>query len=122
MSKEAFKNKLVIVVRTDLDLSPGKLAVQVSHAAVSCALLAKKEKTKWFRAWFNEGQKKVVVKGFDLEELRTLKAEAGSLGLPAYLVTDAGMTEIPPGTVTCLGVGPGPEELVDKITGKLSLW
>lgn len=113
--------KLVIVVRDDLKLTTGKLAVQVAHAAVNCALITKKNKSKWFTAWHKEGQKKVVVRAFDLDHLYELKAGAQNLNLGASLITDAGLTEVPPGTVTCLGIGPGPDEIVDKITGDLKL-
>ena len=34
--------KMVIVVRGDIKLSPGKMAAQVAHAAVNCAFSAKK--------------------------------------------------------------------------------
>ena len=54
--------KMVIGVRTDLKLSKGKTAVQVAHAAVACALKAKKHHKIVFSNWYNEGQKKVVVK------------------------------------------------------------
>jgi len=37
------------------------------------------------------------------------------------LVKDAGHTEIPPGTVTVVGIGPGPRSEIDKITGDLQL-
>ena len=30
-------------------------------------------------------------------------------------------TEIPPGTETVVGIGPGPRDEIDKITGQLSL-
>ena len=113
--------KLVIAVRDDLKLSIGKLAVQVAHAAVNCAFSAKKNQSKWYSAWYGEGQKKVVVRCFDLKHLYELKSQAEMNKLPSSLITDAGLTEVPPNTVTCFGIGPGPEHLIDKITGELKL-
>jgi PTH2 family peptidyl-tRNA hydrolase len=121
MSRMDFKNKLVVAVRTDLKLSPGKMAVQVAHAAVNCALESKKRNERWFKAWYSEGQKKVVVKVKDREGLFELKALADGLGITTSLIEDAGLTEVPPGTITCLGIGPGPSPEVDKVTGSLSL-
>ncbi len=115
------KYKLVVVVREDLELSCGKLAAQVAHAAVECTLKAKKQKNPWLDEWLREGQKKVVVKAEDLRTLYELEFKAKSLGLTTSLIKDAGLTEIPPGTVTCLGIGPGPEEIVNKVTGNLPL-
>jgi PTH2 family peptidyl-tRNA hydrolase len=116
-----FKYKLVVVTRQDLKLSTGKLAVQVAHAAVSCALQAKKFSPDDFKEWFEEGQRKVVVKVPDLRALHELKVEAEAFGLVTSLVQDAGLTEIPAGTVTVLGIGPAREKEVDRITGALSL-
>ncbi len=113
--------KMVIAVRNDLKLSPGKMAAQVAHAAVNCSMSAKKNHRDYFDAWYDEGQKKVVVRVKDLEELRDLQAEARRVKLPHSLITDAGHTHLPPGTVTCLGIGPGPEVAIDKITGHLQL-
>ncbi|MGA1821602.1 MAG: peptidyl-tRNA hydrolase Pth2 [Thermoplasmatota archaeon] len=121
MAAEEFKNKLVIVTRKDLKLSPGKLAVQVAHASVNCALEARKKKDRWFKEWYREGQKKVVVKAGDREELFFLKEKAEALGITTSLVQDAGLTEIDPGTVTVLGIGPGPTPEIDKVTGDLPL-
>ena len=111
----------MVVVRTDLKLSQGKLAVQVAHAATTCAITAKRENPKYFKRWFNEGQKKVVVKVRGKEELLELKQVARAKGLIAHTISDAGLTEVPSGTMTCLGVGPAPNNLVDAITGNLPL-
>jgi len=117
-----FEYKLVIAVREDIEFSPGKMAAQVAHAAVMASLEAKAKTTKWFSEWIREGQKKVVVRAESLGELRELEAAARRLKLCTALVQDAGMTELPPGTVTCLGVGPGPDNIVDQVTGDLPLW
>jgi PTH2 family peptidyl-tRNA hydrolase len=114
--------KIVIVVRDDLKLSPGKLAVQVAHAAVNCALSAKKNAPSIFKKWYDEGQRKVVVKVQDLEELYEFKTLAENKDLTTSLVTDAGLTEVPAGTITCLGIGPGSNAIIDKITGNLPLF
>lgn len=113
--------KLVIVVRDDLNMSLGKMAAQVAHAAVTCALEAKAKKPKWFSEWYKEGQRKVVLIADDLDALRLLDEKARARGLTHTMITDAGLTELPPNTVTCLGIGPAPEQDVDPITGSLPL-
>jgi PTH2 family peptidyl-tRNA hydrolase len=121
MSPAPFNYKLVVVTRQDLKLSAGKTAVQVAHAAVSCALSSKKRDPDTFKEWYEEGQKKVVVKAPDLKALYELKAQAEDLGLVTSLIQDAGLTEIPAGTVTVLGVGPARDRDVDRVTGNLPL-
>jgi len=121
MSPAQFVYKLVVVTRSDLKLSAGKTAVQVAHAAVSCALASKKREPDTFREWYEEGQKKVVLKAPDLKALYELKARSEDLGLVTSLIQDAGLTEIPAGTVTVLGIGPARDRDIDRVTGDLSL-
>jgi len=121
IKKGEMEYKLVIVIRDDLKMSGGKLAAQVAHAAVTCALESKAKKAKWFSEWYREGQRKVVLKAKDIEQLRSLKDMAAKAGLPFSLVTDAGLTELPPNTTTCLGIGPAPDSALDPITGSLPL-
>jgi peptidyl-tRNA hydrolase, PTH2 family len=119
--KGEMEYKLVVVTREDLKMTPGKFAAQVAHAAVSCALEAKAKKTKWFSEWYREGQRKVVLRAKDVDELRSLKETAARAGLTVALITDAGLTELPPNTTTCLGIGPAPANLIDPVTGSLPL-
>jgi PTH2 family peptidyl-tRNA hydrolase len=116
-----FEYKQVIVFRSDLKLSKGKIAAQAGHAAVSAAQEAHNRRRDWWNAWLFEGQRKVAVKVKDEEALLELEEQAKDSGLPNALIIDKGLTEIPPGTITCLGIGPAPAEKVDKLTGGLPL-
>ncbi len=110
--------KQCIVVRADLKLSKGKTAVQVAHASI---LSYEKAERKIKEKWKKEGQKKVVLQVESEKELLELKKRCEDLGIPCALVVDAGLTEIPPGTVTALGIGPDLSEKIDKVTGNLRL-
>lgn len=116
-----FQHKQVIAVRVDLEMGKGKIVAQAGHAIVSAAEEARKHHPVWWKAWINEGQCKVVVKVHGEKELLKLEREARRLRLPLALISDRGLTQIPPGTRTCLGIGPAPSEQVDRITGKLAL-
>jgi PTH2 family peptidyl-tRNA hydrolase len=56
-----------------------------------------------------------------MSELEKIKRDAISHDLPWSEVIDAGHTQIEPGTVTCISIGPAPEEMIDKITKDLKL-
>ena len=112
--------KQVVVVRTDLDMGKGKIAAQVGHACVLGAEHVRKSHPGWFEKWWS-GQEKVVVKVSGLKELEAIKLAAIDLNLPWSEVTDAGHTQISPGTVTCISIGPAPANLIDRITGDLKL-
>ncbi len=116
-----FRYKQVIVFRSDLKLSKGKIASQAGHAAVSAAEEARKHHKELWKAWIGEGQCKIAVKVKGEKELLELEKQAKELALPCALIVDRGLTEIPPGTITCLGVGPAAAEKIDKITGRLPL-
>jgi len=116
-----FKYKQVIVMRSDLKMGKGKIAAQAGHAAVSAAEEARKRFQKWWKAWLDEGQCKIAVKVKSEEELLKLEEEAEESGLPHALISDRGLTQLQPGTTTCLAIGPAPSSEVDKITEKLAL-
>jgi peptidyl-tRNA hydrolase, PTH2 family len=111
--------KQAIVARTDIGMGQGKLAAQVAHASLSAYEKAD-ERTR--REWKNGGQKKIVLKGESERQLHELSEIAEARGLANAVVRDAGHTQLDPGTVTALAVGPGDEDVVDRVTGELSLF
>lgn len=118
--------KQSIVLRRDLGMGPGKAAAQAAHASCEAVFRildgGEPRWMEWLRAWRSSGQKKVVLRVGSERELLAVYTEALSLGLPASLIADAGLTQLPPGTKTAVAVGPAPEELVDRVTGRLRLY
>jgi PTH2 family peptidyl-tRNA hydrolase len=110
--------KQAIVVRTDLDLGKGKLAAQVAHAAVGAM---KNSGRSALKKWEREGSKKVVLKVSSLIKLKSIHNKSKAAKIPTFLVRDAGLTQLRPGTVTCLGIGPAQENKIDLITSDLKL-
>lgn len=137
--------KLVLIVRTDLGMNKGsspcspsfphpsqakkpppptgKIAAQASHATLYNykVLTSHKHLRPLLRRWESTGQAKIAVQTKSEEQLEELHAKAMSLGLVARIVRDAGRTQIPAGSATVLGVGPGPKGVVDEVSGELKL-
>ncbi|MEE8401157.1 MAG: peptidyl-tRNA hydrolase Pth2 [Candidatus Hydrothermarchaeaceae archaeon] len=113
--------KQVILVRADLAMSRGKTCAQVAHASLSSADKAREFNKEEYKEWKREGQKKVVLKVASEKELFELFEMAKGQSMPCYIINDSGLTELPPGTTTALGIGPSTDGLLDKITGHLKL-
>ncbi|KAI9460244.1 PTH2-domain-containing protein [Lactarius psammicola] len=113
--------KLVLVVRTDLGMSPGKIAAQCGHATLACYKTLLKKNPKLVRHWEVTGQAKIALKASSEEEILELEAIAKSLNLCARSIQDAGRTQVEAGSRTVLGIGPAPVELVNQVTGHLRL-
>lgn len=110
--------KQVIIVRQDLQLPKGKVAAQVAHASVTCyskAGFLKRNK------WMKTGMKKIVLKVKTVDELQDIKKRAKKKGLTTALIADAGHTVVEAGTITCLGIGPDEDALIDTVTGDLQM-
>lgn len=134
MKKNDSKAKQVILIRKDLNMSPGKLGAQVAHASVA-ALLFKAYRsdyqdqfntvipedsalTEWLGGYFT----KICLAVNSKEELIEFYKKAFDAGLRVSLIEDAGFTEFNEPTFTCVGIGPELNEEIDKITGKLKLY
>lgn len=118
MANVCFFYKQVILVRKDLKLSKGKLAAQCAHGSVEAVLKSDKEKLK---CWRGEGMKKVVLEVANEKDLLKFNQLAKDEGFTTALITDAGRTEVEPGTKTVLAIGPEEESKIDKLTGKLKI-
>jgi len=110
--------KQVILVRDDLKMPKGKLAVQVAHASVDATFNSDRDMVQ---KWQMEGMKKVALRVENKEELLKYKRLAENYKLKTALIKDAGKTFLNPGTITCLAIGPDKEEKIDLITKDLRM-
>jgi PTH2 family peptidyl-tRNA hydrolase len=111
--------KLAVVVRTDLDMGRGKIAAQVAHAAVAATLASLG--TADFAAWLAEGQPKVVLRVRTAGQLEDVVRQARAGGLSVEVISDAGRTQVTPGTLTCCALGPAESQRIDAVAAGLAL-
>ncbi|KAL4334368.1 hypothetical protein GQ457_07G044750 [Hibiscus cannabinus] len=113
--------KMVLVVRQDLKMKSGKIASQCAHAATGMYAELMHSDRSLLRQWEDCGQPKVVVTCRNQQEMIKLREAAENIGLPTFVVADAGRTQVLAGSKTVLAIGPGPKAAVDSVTGKLNL-
>lgn len=126
------KIKQVLVWRNDLKTRKGKMAAQIGHATLKAILdLMRKEgdtlvldykKYDGLEEWINNKFTKVCVQCNSEQELDDLYDKAKKANLICTMIVDEGLTEFNGvHTKTCIAIGPGPEDEINKITGHLSL-
>ncbi|MHA1339505.1 MAG: peptidyl-tRNA hydrolase Pth2 [Promethearchaeota archaeon] len=116
------KYKQVIVIRTDLKMKVGKKCAQACHASLSSAEVARIKNPQKYKEWkIFCGQRKIVLKIGSEEEIVDLYNKVKNDEIPCYLVADAGLTQLEPGTITALGIGPDLSEKIDKYCRNLKL-
>lgn len=129
---------MYFVVRKELDMTPGKLAAQCSHAAQMIVIrwyelmykplilkdpkegineqgLKQAGKELLMAAWLRESFRKVVLKASD-KEFEKIKVE-----LDCFVVKDAGLTQVDPGSETCLVLWPIKKSTRPKIIKRLQV-
>lgn len=110
--------KQVIILRKDLNLRKGKMIAQGAHASRGACKGANPDLVY---DWELSGQTKIVLGVDSGAGLIDLYNEIAESEISCYLVRDRGNIEVPPNTVTALGVGPDKAEKIDKFTGMLNL-
>lgn len=141
--------KQVIIVRKDLDMSPGKLAAQVSHASMAFLtnmirrsilgeptlegnyLSLLKFDKNLYKQWLNGSFTKCVLQAKNKNQLLKAKIMAEELGMKEledfFLIRDECRTELNPEdedgrTLTCIGFKPMDSEIIDKIGKRYQLY
>jgi PTH2 family peptidyl-tRNA hydrolase len=112
--------KQVIVIRDDLKLGKGKLCAQVAHAALAGYKKVKEKNPPITEKWEEHGEKKVVLRVSDEREMMELYQKVKGK-IPCSLIRDAGLTQIPSGTITCFSIGPWYADEIDDFTKELRL-
>jgi len=117
--------KMVFLVRLDLKMGAGKIAAQVAHAAIGLYDDIMNGDDEYhieaLNYWNTFGAKKIVLKCDNYETMKQVAIQAKQSQLPFILISDAGHTQIPAGSVTVLGIGPDSSEKINKLTGKFKL-
>lgn len=111
--------KGILLVRTDLNMSTGKIVAQAMHSAYQAG--TKANECPIFSSWAASGFKKVSLRVKTEEEMKNLCESLKNNGIPLYPIIDAGRTQIPSSTWTVTFAGPHYEDEIDKITGHLKL-
>ena len=114
--------KQVLLIRTDLPMTKGKIAAQCCHATLAAYKALQTDNSELISWWESTGQAKVTLKVSSEEEMTDLMHKAKQAGICAKSVKDAGRTQILPGSRTVCAIGPAPKNVLDLITGHLKLY
>ena len=117
--------KMVFLVRQDLGMGKGKIAAQVAKAAVGLFDDIINRKNEYQQSeveyWNTFVTKKIVLKAPNIDTIINVSKLCKDAKLPYVVISDAGHTQIPAGSVTVIGIGPDASEKIDKITGGFKL-
>ncbi|MDD3159434.1 MAG: aminoacyl-tRNA hydrolase [Candidatus ainarchaeum sp.] len=97
-----------IIINNSLGMNKGKIAAQACHASV---LVLEKVDDAIIDDWKNQGMKKIVLKINSTDDLIKKFQFVKEKKLPVALITDAGKTQIAPGSKTCFACGPIDEKI-----------
>lgn len=113
--------KQVLVLRKDLELGKGKLAAHAAHASLGAYRKAQSSHPENVEEWEAAGEKKIAVSITSESAILELYEKVKRHKIPCALIRDAGLTQISPGTITALGIGPWDESELNALTGDLKL-
>jgi peptidyl-tRNA hydrolase, PTH2 family len=111
-------------VRTDLGMSPGKIASQAGHAYLGAFLNCQESSPHLLTDYLKSFPgTKVCLKASNLDALLRAEAEALHCRIPCALITDSGCANFFNGQpiITAIGLGPAKENEIKHITRRFQL-
>jgi len=111
--------KMIVCIRTDLNMSPGKVAAQSCNASLAAYRLSDKSVLK---QWEAQGEPVICLSVESDAHLDGILMAAATAGLVVAAQFDAGRTEVDPNTRTCGAIGPFYNTVVDTVTRSLRLY
>ena len=112
------------MVRTDLGMSPGKIASQAGHAYLGAFLNCQQLDPDLLAQYLKHFPgTKVCLKASNLDALLRAEAEAIFSRIPCSLITDSGCPDFFNGQpiITAIGLGPAKESDIKHITRRFQL-
>ena len=108
----------------------GKIASQCCHAACEATRILERNgrKCPYYQGWLKDGETKIVLRATEKEILkltdeyqvdRVVKRESQQLWCTS--VRDAGRTQIPAGSLTCIAFRPSPKDEIPQQVKKFKL-
>ncbi len=114
--------KMWLAIRTDLGMSPGKIAVQAAHAASDLLLRGQGKQQAVLAEYLRGPTTKIAVRVDSETTLRRVASEAQAANIPWRIVSDAGRSEIAPGTLTVCAFGPAYRADLPSMLKRLQLF
>ena len=111
-------------MRSDLGMSPGKIASQAGHAYLGAFLNCQELNPELLAEYLRDlPGTKVCLQSRNLDALLRAQAEAKSAGIAGALITDSGCIDFFEGKpmITALGLGPAKEIHIKHITRRFQL-
>ena len=122
MNRDPDPYRLYAIVRSDLNMSSGKMAAQAGHGFLDVFIKAQEMRPETIPLYKTNHGIKVCLKAKNLYQLERAKAELEEAGIPVALITDLGYTQFEgQPTITVLGVGPAKRNEVNHILKRFQL-
>ena len=112
------------MVRTDLGMTPGKIASQAGHAYLGAFLRCQELNPQLLADYLQDFPgTKVCLSSKNLDAILRAQAEAEVSDIPCSLITDSGCSNFFNGQpiITAIGLGPANESQIKHITRRFQL-